>query len=695
MGCHNKYDENITGMEDSRSIAPFEYIDLSFWNEFQSSFSTLLGVPIAIHSYDGAVLAPPSREDSVAELIKKQSGKGLELYRDSYKKAITKAIQRAEPYVYKCYTNQYIFVIPVILDRNVSVAIIGGHIYLSEDDFKDFIERAVDFGLDEVAIHELEKGFKIISPQNFFTKPAIVKETAVPFLRSLYLKGFYEKRYYQMQSVMEITMPSFLHEGQEDLYRYVFNAMAVLFDVDTTCVLERYDKHSYRTTAAFGRKKNAVAGWMVSDSLDIIKRVVAAKKPEGCNNIVDIKKIGLPEDIVSVCIIPMAIGDNVFGLLCIFNTKISTGSMRLLTLLANQLSFVVEGRRADQNIKKKVKGLNALEEVYKTIAPVLDQEELHDAILNKAAELVDAEQGSLMLLGGEDRNLTIKATKGIERSILENIKIKIGEGISGTVAEKGIPIVVKDIESESEAFTRENRPRYRTKSFVSIPLKIGSRSVGVINISDKISGEVFSEEDLQLLLSFASYASIALECGAYYRMTEDLKKVSITDSLTELFNRRYFQERLLEEIGRSKRHNEPFTLFIIDIDDFKAFNDRYGHLAGDEVLKKVTYAIRDGIRSIDVAARFGGEEFSIILPYTTKENSYVTAERIRRSVEDIRFIGNKIPPNQSLTVSIGIAEFPSDATSIEELIDRADKAMYVAKARGKNKIVGYEQEYYS
>jgi diguanylate cyclase (GGDEF)-like protein len=130
---------------------------------------------------------------------------------------------------------------------------------------------------------------------------------------------------------------------------------------------------------------------------------------------------------------------------------------------------------------------------------------------------------------------------------------------------------------------------------------------------------------------------------------------------------------------------------MLDIDDFKLFNDKYGHLAGDEALKKVAYAIKDAVRSIDVAARFGGEEFSIILPYTNKANSYVIAERIRRNIEDIRFIGSKIPADHLLSVSIGIAEFPSDAVSIEDLVDKADKAMYLAKARGKNKIVSYGQ----
>jgi diguanylate cyclase (GGDEF)-like protein len=309
--------------------------------------------------------------------------------------------------------------------------------------------------------------------------------------------------------------------------------------------------------------------------------------------------------------------------------------------------------------------------------------------LNKSAELVGAEQGSLMMLSGKDKTLAIKATKGIDKRILDKVKIKVGEGISGKVIKDGTPIIVKDI--ESELISRKSRSRYKTGSFVSLPLTIESRTVGVINISDKITGEVFSKRDLDLLQSFACYASIALERGNYYRMTEELKKISVTDALTGLLNRRYFQERLFEEVERSKRQIKPFTLFIIDIDDFKAFNDRYGHLAGDEALKRVANAIKDAVRSIDVVSRLGGEEFSAILPFTTKSDAHVIAERIRRDVAEIRFMEENIPSDQWLTISLGVAEFPTDANTMDELIDRADKAMYLAKSRGKNRIIEYGQ----
>lgn len=673
------------------SIITFsECLDLSIWNEFQNSLSTLLNIPIALYDVNGSPLSLPGSRDAVCDIIKSQTARGAELYRDSHKKAIAKALQRGEPYIYRCFTNEHIFVIPVKLDSNLSAAIISGHVYLSEDDFKEFIKRASDFGIQGATIQELEKKVKVVQPHDFFTRPSIVRALAVPLLRGLYQKGYYEKRFYQIQSVLEAAAPSFLPDRREDMYRYVFNAMAVLFDVDTACVLERYDTQAYRAVAAFGRRKDLVSAWTASDSLNIIKRVVTDRRPEACDSISDMQKIGLPEGITSIHIFPMTIGDNVFGLLCVFNTRIPRETVKLLSLLANQISFVIEGMKAEEHLKKKIEGFDVLEEVYKTIAPMLNQEELYNTILYKSTELVGAEQGSLMILSGEN-TLDVKAAKGIDKSILENIKVKPGEGISGAVIEKGEPIMAKDIESDAALFVRKSRPRYRTKSFISIPLKIGSRTIGVLNISDKITGEVFSKEDMHLLLSFAYYASIALERGTYYKMTEDLKKLSITDTLTGLFNRRYFQERLFEEAERSKRHNELFTLFVMDIDDFKAFNDTYGHLAGDEALKKVAHAIVDGIRAIDVATRFGGEEFSIILPYTTKASSYAIAERIRRNVQDIRFFGKDIPPDHVMSISIGVAEFPSDADAAENLINRADRAMYLAKARGKNRIVGYGQ----
>ncbi len=362
----------------------------------------------------------------------------------------------------------------------------------------------------------------------------------------------------------------------------------------------------------------------------------------------------------------------------------------ILNLAAPFLKSLNSFKAADETIsdahRTRLNGFYALEQVYRSIAPVLDREELYQTILAKSSELVSAERGSLMILDSKNKVLSVKASKGIDINITENLRIKMGEGISGSIAAKGLPVVVKNIEAEVPSW--KNRPVYKTKSFISIPLKLDNRVIGVINMSDKASGASFSEDDLHLLLSFANYASIALERGAYYSMSEELKMLSMTDPLTGLFNRRYFRERLYEEVERVKRHDECFSTFVIDIDNFKSFNDKYGHLAGDEILKGVSKVIRDAVRSMDVVARYGGEEFAVILPHTNKKDSYIIAERIRKGVEEHR---PETEFKEWPTISLGVAEFPHDANHIDDLINKADSAMYHAKRMGKNRVVVYER----
>ncbi|HLC19129.1 MAG TPA: diguanylate cyclase [Thermodesulfobacteriota bacterium] len=333
-----------------------------------------------------------------------------------------------------------------------------------------------------------------------------------------------------------------------------------------------------------------------------------------------------------------------------------------------------------------IDGFYALLDVYKSIAPVLDREVLYERILGKSTDLLRAERGSLMILDNDGKVLSIKASKGMEKSIANHVKVRVGEGICGSTAARGIPLVVRDIDREVP--WRKGMPKYRTKSFISLPLKLEDRVIGVLNVSDKLSGEVFTDEDLLLLLSFSNYATIALERGAYYTMSEELKTISMTDPLTGLFNRRFFRERLFEEAERVKRHDERFSTFMIDVDNFKAFNDRYGHLAGDEILRRVSRSIREAVRSMDVVVRYGGEEFAVILPHTGKNDSCVIAERIRKGVEDLKETKGLFA--HCPTISIGVSEFPLDASTIDELVNNADAAMYRAKRGGKNRVEVYE-----
>jgi diguanylate cyclase (GGDEF)-like protein len=380
-----------------------------------------------------------------------------------------------------------------------------------------------------------------------------------------------------------------------------------------------------------------------------------------------------------------------FALLNIVNTPIDEEEKELIQSLCKHLSISTKSHSLQEELHKKNRDFIMLREVSKALSPIMDEEELLKKILDKSTELVRAKHGSLMLLDSERKVLVVKAIKGINEKLVEHLRIKVGDGISGRVLETSTPMLVQDIERDKR-FNKKSRPRYETASFLSIPLSVRLRPIGVLNISDKINGEVFSEEDLDLLLSFIFYATVALERSKFYHMSEELRKISITDPLTNLLNRRYFIDRLSGEVERSKRDGKPFTFMMIDIDNFKKFNDSRGHLAGDEALRRVSRAIIHTVRTIDVASRYGGEEFSVILPLTNKESSLIIAERLRQEVEKIYFEKTKELPEVNLSVSIGLASYPLDARDATELINHADKALYFAKESGKNRVVLFEKE---
>lgn len=404
----------------------------------------------------------------------------------------------------------------------------------------------------------------------------------------------------------------------------------------------------------------------------------------------EILRLGLGEEVTSVYAFPIMLEDEVTGLLCIFNTNILQEDADILSELCRITGFIFRLLELQGIYDKRIKDADVLKMAAERLNPVKEPDMLYETIVDTSVYLADAEKGSLML-AGEDAYLTVKAAKGINKKLLSEIKIRAGEGIAGKVYREGVPLMVDDIEKNERLLIRR-RPKYKTGSFISIPLKIGEKTIGVLNISDKITGEVFSEEDMASLHSFASYASIALERSMYYNLAGHLKELSITDFQTDLFNRRYFEERLFEEFQRSNRYNLSFSLAMIDIDDFKLFNDSEGHLAGDEVLKNIAGIAKESLRVIDVIARFGGEEFAVVMPQTEKDEAYIVAERIRNSVKEQLPCTWKTFPRHNITISTGIATFPHDGKDRKELIRNADKALYRAKMEGKDRTIVCEDK---
>lgn len=166
-----------------------------------------------------------------------------------------------------------------------------------------------------------------------------------------------------------------------------------------------------------------------------------------------------------------------------------------------------------------------------------------------------------------------------------------------------------------------------------------------------------------------------------------LRELAITDGLTELYNYRYFKGHLEQELRRSERNGSNVSVIMLDIDYFKNYNDNHGHLAGDKVLKDIAYLLKSNIRRIDIAARYGGEEFSLILIETSKQSAIIVAEKLKSIVEQYEFSYENTQPNGKLTISMGVATFPEDGTTLENVVHQADQRLYKAKALGRNRVV--------
>jgi diguanylate cyclase (GGDEF)-like protein len=259
---------------------------------------------------------------------------------------------------------------------------------------------------------------------------------------------------------------------------------------------------------------------------------------------------------------------------------------------------------------------------------------------------------------------------------------------AGKVVQSGNPLLVGNIEQDTR-IRRKKRPRYHSGSFLIVPLKLDHRVIGVINLADKASGETFTEEDLNSLLSLTAQTNIALQRAELYTMTKELKRISITDPLTRLLNRRYFQERSLEEIHRAQRFQTPLSLAMLDLDDFKSYNDQHGHPAGDTLLQAVAQVVRESVRNIDVVSRYGGEEFAILSPQTGPEEVFAVAERVCEAILAYPFPFRERQPRGIISLSAGVATYPVEAVDLKELVNNADRALYRAKSAGKNRVMRF------
>src|SRR3989338_7724338 len=322
----------------------------------------------------------------------------------------------------------------------------------------------------------------------------------------------------------------------------------------------------------------------------------------------------------------------------------------------------ISAQKESESLKERFFELYLLYTLSKNLNLSLQLNSLFDKTINLLKDSLKIDDFCFMLIDEECNELKIWKANNVTYEAAKDITFKIGEGISGIVAQTGESILIQDV-SKDERFLYYKGKLPDIGSFMSIPLRLSDgRIIGVLNIH-KREVNAFHKNDKILFNAIANNVANAIDRA---KIHEKVQKESMFDYLTRLHTRKYFIESSHREHSKAERYGGIFSIIMIDIDHFKYFNDTYGHLLGDEALKKVASLLKVNVRQGDVVSRYGGEEFAMLLPGTDKDGATLSAEKLRTMVEE------------ELALEIG---------SSSEKITMADKFLYIGKEIGRNRVV--------
>lgn len=379
----------------------------------------------------------------------------------------------------------------------------------------------------------------------------------------------------------------------------------------------------------------------------------------------------------TLMLFPVAVDSDVTAAIAVLGAITNPDVKHSLVRLCHSLAPQLEILRLRNEVARR-EALSAAVRNFSRSMRRVDREDLWLSLTQSAAQMLEAERASLLVFDEREEKLDLKAMIGSRGNIPPNEEL--GTRVAQVVFYRGEPAVIGDV---AKAGLPAVDRGYKTTSFLSCPINIAGRTVAVMNFTDR-AGSIFDQASLDLFLAVAPQLGVAIDRAMLKDRSAEFEQLSVTDALTGLLNRRYIEARLAEEIKRSNRHGLAMSFMMLDVDHFKSYNDTFGHPAGDEALKLVGEVIRTTLRSADVAARFGGEEFSILLPQTTGEEAIMIAERIRHNIENADF------PHRQVTCSIGVASCSADLCVSADLVAAADRALYEAKRRGRNRVTEFE-----
>ncbi len=332
--------------------------------------------------------------------------------------------------------------------------------------------------------------------------------------------------------------------------------------------------------------------------------------------------------------------------------------------------------------KRQLQELGIFHDVAKALTSSLNLDSILQTIMEKMAEYFRPDTWSLLMVDEEKSELYFAIAVGDAAEALKTVRLKLGEGIAGWVAQHGESLLVPDVYTDPRFAKRiDEMTKWQTRSIICIPLKSKHRVLGVIQLIN-VDMEGFGDTEMLLLQALADYAAIAIDNA---RAVEKIQELTITDDCTGLYNARHLYKTLEAEVYRSARFGYEFSILFLDLDHFKLVNDTHGHLIGSRLLAEIGYAIKLHLRLIDYAFRYGGDEFVVLLPQTSKEAALVVARRLRDVFRQEFWLKSE-GLNLNVRASMGVATFPEDAKSAHEIIRQADEMMYAVKNTTRDNV---------
>lgn len=662
----------------------FQYpLEITYLTRILESLTGLTNLYFSLYDDRLHLLVSPIKEDAVLSLLK-SSGKGYSIYNSFIVRNLQTVYKRNNPVMIKGPSSQYHIFIPFHY-KDKGFCVVAEAFYECLDDFRNFSRNAPrDLGLRETDLAASTDKIFIISAKDAKRKVEYIRsiiENAL--ILSCDKSDLYVQRQWSM-AIMNLLANIKVRDLRE-IYRLIVDSVIFLFNVDTAAIFELRDGF-FHPEVYEGRQKEVIRTLRLKREDKFVSKALSDKTTVSIADAHDLWHSGFPESIISAYLFPLAAEERCYSLLGIFNSLIDRTTFDYINKFCRIVSYLCEIHQRKIDYEKRTELMSAASlKALNLYSNYKDPQCLYESIVREAASLLNAEKCSLMLPDEKREILSVAAVTGSSMWLMDGVKVRKGESIAGRVYESGKPFFI-DREDRIMDYLLVPKSRYRTPYFASIPLKMADDVIGILNLSDKATGEPFTEEDLSVIIPFAQQASILLKLSLCYKTAEQMRELSITDPLTGLFNRRYFDIRIEEEFMRAKRYGFRFSLAIADIDDFKLFNDTEGHRAGDFILKEIASVMNRSIRANDILVRFGGEEFAIIMPQIQKSEAFHVAERVRENVKNqIQPIWRKFP-KEKITISIGIAMYP-ECSDIESLIRDADRSLYAAKRSGKDRTL--------